>query len=390
MFAVFARARKALRTFGAVASLGVLTACNVSGPQVGQNINTNKPVPVALLVPGGSGSANDANLALALENAARLAMAELSGVKIDLRVYNTAGSPNQAAAVATKAVNDGAKIILGPVFAQNANAAGLAVSRRNVNVLSFSNNADIAGGNVFVLGNTFQNTANRLVRYAARQGKGRILVLHGRDQAETKGANAVKAAIASSSATLAGVSSFGLSQNGIINALPAIRSQVRKSRAQSVFMTSGTSGALPLLAGLLPENGVSPANTQMIGLQRWDIPATAMTLPGLQGGWFAIPDPTLANRFRARYEARYGASPHPISGLAYDGIAAIGALVKSGRSNALTTTALTQAQGFVGVSGVFRLRPNGTNERGLAIAQIQNNRVVIVDPAPKSFGGAGF
>jgi hypothetical protein len=34
--------------------------------------------------------------------------------------------------------------------------------------------------------------------------------------------------------------------------------------------------------------------------------------------------------------------------------------------------------------------PNGTNERGLAVAQIRGNQVVVIDPAPRSFGGAGF
>ncbi len=390
MFSVFVRTRKAIGLLFAILGLTALAACGVQGPQVGQNINPGKPVPVALLVPGGSGSANDANLAVSLENAARMAMAELSGVEIDLRVYNTGGSPNQAAAMATKAVNDGAKIILGPVFAQSANAAGVAVARRNVNVLSFSNNTGIAGGNVFVLGNTFENVANRLVRYAARNGKGRIMILHGNDQAEVQGSQAIQAAISNSGATLAGTASFELSQNGIINAMPTISSKVKSSGAQSVFFTSGTSGALPFLAGLLPENGVSPATTQFIGLQRWDIPSNALALPGVQGGWFALPDPGLSSRFASRYQARYGASPHPIAGLAYDGIAAIGALAKSGRANALTSTALTQSQGFVGVNGIFRLRPNGTNERGLAVAQIQNNQVVVIDPAPRSFGGAGF
>jgi len=70
--------------------------------------------------------------------------------------------------------------------------------------------------------------------------------------------------------------------------------------------------------------------------------------------------------------------------------AAIGALVAQGDPNALTGAALTQAAGFTGTSGIFRLRNDGTNERGLAIAQIRDNQVVIVDPAPSSFGGAGL
>ena len=66
------------------------------------------------------------------------------------------------------------------------------------------------------------------------------------------------------------------------------------------------------------------------------------------------------------------------------------ALVKSGHADALSRGALTQPAGFVGVNGIFRLRPDGSNERGLAVAEIRNNQVVVIDPAPRSFGGAGL
>jgi len=390
MFAVLRVARKASGVFFALLSLAWLSACQVTLPSGGgPSIDTSRPVPVALLVPGGSGQATDASLARALENAARLAMSELDGVQIDLRVYNTGANADQAGAMATQAVADGAKIILGPVYAANANAAGVAVANRNVNVLAFSNNPSIAGGNVFILGPTFQNTANRLVRYAAQQGKGKIMVVHGTDTSETAGRDALHRAIANSSATLAGTVGFELSVNGVVNAVPEISRQVRSTGAQSVFMTSGTTGALPVLTQLLRENSVPPEVAQYVGLQRWDLPPEAPQNSALQNGWFALPDPLLSSQFNARYTTRYGAAPHPIAGLAYDGIAAIGALVKAGQANALTGAALTQAQGFVGVNGIFRLRGDGTNQRALSVAQIKDNQVVIIDPAPRSFAGAG-
>ena len=375
------------------ASCLALAACDtvpLPGGNSGPKIDTSEPVAVALLLPRGSGQASDDVLAAGLENAARLAMADLQGVEVDLRVYATAGDDARAAAVATQAVNEGAKIILGPVYASAANAAGTAVAARNVNVLSFSNNTDIAGGNVFVLGNTFENTADRLVKYAVSQGKRKILIVNGQDTAEQKGRAAIANAMARHGATDAGSTSFELSQNGVVQAVPKITSAVRSNGAQAVFFTSGTAGALPILGQLITENGVSPASTQFMGLQRWDIPASALELPALQGGWFAMPSPNLTAGFQSRYNAAYGQPPHPISGLAYDGIAAIGALVNAGKSDALTAGALTQGTGFRGVNGVFRLRSDGTNERGLAIATISENRVKILSPAPQSFGGAGF
>jgi Periplasmic binding protein len=390
MFAVLSSARKSLGIAFVLLSVVLLAACQPGGLGGGPSINTNRPVAVALLVPQGSVNPGDSVLAQSLENAARLAISDLEGVQIDLRVYPTAGLSGQAAEAARRAVNDGAKIILGPVFADAANATGVAVANRNVNVLSFSNNTEIAGGNVFVLGNTFENTANRLVSYSISQGRSNIMVVHGQDISEEIGRDAIISAIGRSGGTLAGVAGFELSQQGLIDAIPGIAGQVQSSGAQSVFFTSGTDGALPLLTQLLPENGVETDVSQFIGLRRWDIPATALALPGVQNGWFALPDPALNDRFRDRYAAAYGTPPHPIAGLAYDGIAAIGALIKSGQSDALTTAALTQGSGFVGVNGVFRLLPDGTNQRGLAIAQIRENQVIVIDPAPRSFTGIGL
>lgn len=360
------------------------------GTNSGPSINPAAPVQVALLVPAGSGDPTDALLAQNLENAARLAMSDLTGVRIDLRVYNTAGNAAQAATAATRAVDEGAVIILGPLYAEAANAAGVAVAGRGINVLAFSNNTSIAGGNVFVLGATFQNTANRLVRYSTRTGTNKFMVVHSDDLQGTVGRDAILTAIRGNGGQVAGVQGYPLSQQDIVAAADGIASTARSSGADAIFMTAGINADLPILATVLPERGISPSTTRYIGLTRWDAAPQALALPGLQGGIFAVPDTQMIQIFESRYASAYGSAPHPLAGLAYDGIAAIGALVARGNSNALTTSALTQGQGFQGTGGIFRLLPNGTNERGLAVAQIQNNQVVILDPAPRSFGGAGL
>ena len=391
MVSFFGAMRKTARHLLLAAATVFVAACDPAMLGFsGQNVNPNAPVPVALIVPGNTGQAGDDILSRSLENAARLAISDLQGPQIDLRVYSAGATPNQAAAAAIQAVNDGAKIILGPVYADAANAAGLAVAARNVNVLSFSNNAEIAGGNVFILGNTFQNTAIRLVDFAARQGRARIFIVHEQTPAGEVGKTAIQTAIARSSASLAGIQSFPYSQDGIIAAIPPIARMVQSAGADAIFLTATADGALPYLGQLLPEAGLTPDTIKYLGLTRWDVQPATLSLPGVQGGWFAMPDPTLDQRFQARYQAAYGSPPHPIAGLAYDAIAAIGALLGEGRRDALTTAALTQPSGFVGVGGIFRLRADGTNERGLAIAEVRDSQVVVIDPAPRSFAGAGL
>ena len=387
MVAFLSMARKLLRRGVGVLGLAALAACDA--PVVsGGFLDTTRAVPVALLVPQSSG-AEGARLAASLENAARLAIADLDGVDIELTVYDTGARPDMAAAAADRAVRDGARVILGPVFAEAASAAGNAVSGRGVPVLAFSNNPDIAGGNVFILGTTFDTIATRLARYSIAQGRDDIFIVNAESAAEEIGRDAIRRGIASGGGQVAGIASFPLSQEGVINAIPEIADQARLSGAEALFMTSGTAGALPFLADLLPENGIDPTEVQFIGLQRLDIPSSALTLTGLQNAWFALPDPGLIGQFSARYAANYGGQPHPNAYLGYDAVAAVGALFASETPNPLSAAALTQGSGFAGVGGVFRLLPNGTNERGLAVAQIQNQQVIVIDPAPRSFGGAG-
>ena len=392
MFAVFQYARKSLRKLAIPAMVLGLAACDTvpSSGLGGSGGGSGEPVPVALLVPSGTGQGTDELLAQSLENAARLAMRDLNGATIDLRVYPTAADASLAAANAEKAVDEGAKIIIGPVYASAANAAGRAVAADGVNVLSFSNNAAIAGGNLFVLGPTFQNTANRMVNFAVSQGKQRFVVVHGQDAAGTQGRDAILRAIAASGTSSVGTVGYALSQQDVIAAIPQITSAVTTNGADAVFMTTDSATALPLLSQLLPEAGVSTEVAQFIGLTRWDIPAQTLTLPGVQNGWFAVPDPASAAAFSSQYQAAYGAAPHPIGGLAFDAIAAIGALASRGNADALTAAQLTQGAGFQGASGIFRLNADGTNSRGLAVATISDAQVSIISPAPRNFGGSGF
>jgi hypothetical protein len=391
MLSVIHRTRKSLGRSFLVLCAVVLSACvPIGGTSTGPVTGAGGTVQVALLIPSGSGQAQDELFGQNLENAARLAMADLSGVTIDLRVYRTGGSPAQASALAKQAVDEGAQVILGPFYSEEANAAGVAVASSGVNVLAFSNNAAIAGGNVFVLGQTFDNTARRLASFAVRSGKSKILIVHDRNVAGEVGKSAIERGVAAAGGSVVGVTSYEFSQNGIVQAATGIVNTARSSGATALFLTADTAGALPLLSQLLVDNGIDRASTQFIGLTRWDIPPATLALPGVQGGWFAMPDPGLQAQFQSRYLAAYGTGPSAVAGLAYDGIAAIGALARSSNGAPISRSALTQSAGFAGVSGIFRLLPNGTNERGLAVAQIRSNQVVVIDSAPRSFAGAGF
>jgi hypothetical protein len=389
MLSVFHRLRNPLRTVAAGLAGLVLAGCQVGGPvlNTGPRIS-GETVDVAMLLPLSSQQGGDAIIARSLENAARMAASEQAGITVNLRVYNTDGQAAQAAAVARTAVQEGADVILGPLRSDSAAAVGVAVASSGVPVLSFSNNTEVAGGNVFVLGNTFANTADRIVGYAARNGAGNIVLVHAANLAGEVARDAVQRAAARSGATVAAAIPYEFSQTGVINAVPRVVQAIRDTGATGVILTSDSAGALPFFAQLLPENGLDTSAVRVMGLTRWDTPPQTLEFRGLQGGWFALPDQGALAGFQARYTAIYGAPPHTLASLGYDGVRAIAeTAAATGRVGGAD---LAASAGFQGAGGVFRLLTDGTNQRALAIAQVIDNQVAIIDPAPRRLGGPGF
>lgn len=375
-------------------TLAFLAACDLAipglgGENSGQQIDPSAPINVALLVPGGSGVAEMDAIAASLENSARMAISDLNGVQVNLRVYNTGRDPERAAQLALGAVAEGAQIILGPLDATSANAVGVAVAPANVNVLAFSNNPAVAGGNVFVLGNTFGNVSDRLVDFATRQGVTRYMIVHQDDLSGAVGRDAIATSIRAAGSEIVGTESYPFNQQGIFARAPAIASAVNANNAQAVFVTDNVAGGLPILATSLDDQGLNPATSPLIGITRWDAAPQIAELPGVQNGIFALGDAGREAAFRNRYDTTYSTQPHPLASLAYDGIAAIGALAATGDRNALTSASLTRSAGFAGATGPFRLRADGSNQRALAVARIANNQISIVEAAPTSFGNGG-
>ena len=95
------------------------------------------------------------------------------------------------------------------------------------------------------------------------------------------------------------------------------------------------------------------------------------------------PDAELRARFETSYEAAYGDGPSRLAGLGYD--AASLAVLMAANAGGIDRRILEDPNGFLGVDGLFRLRSDGTVERGLALYTIRNGQFEVLDPAPARF-----
>ncbi|GLQ35004.1 penicillin-binding protein activator [Amylibacter marinus] len=370
-----------------VPSTGTTTSSNGDGPRV----NPKATVKVALLVPSGSGNANHDSLADNLTKAAEMALKDHPEAKIRLKVYSTGGNAQQAASAARAALSDGSKVIIGPLFAEAANAVGQVAATKGINVLSFSNNTDVAGGNVFVMGNTFQNTANRIVSHASAQGFKSIAVIAPQNAAGQLASSAVRSAVSRSGARFAGAHSYPFSPEGISSSMPGIMSKISGSGATAVVLTADSASGLPIISSMMPTSTDDlEQSVKVLGLARWDIPSTTLSAPGLRGGWFTIPDRAAITAFNSRFSQTYGTTAHPLAGIAYDGVSAVAELLTEKNPGAVQRSQLTRTKGFFGASGAFRLIKDGSTQRALSVAEAGIGSFKVISNAPTSFGGSGL
>ena len=158
------------------------------------------------------------------------------------------------------------------------------------------------------------------------------------------------------------------------------------NRVDAIFIPDNAD-TVPQVAQQLAAAGVNMKRVQLLGTGLWDDPRVYADKQ-LDGGWFAAPDAAGYRSFVSRYRAKYGQEPVRTATLSYDAVALVAALVKTQGAQRFTDQVLTNASGFAGIDGVFRFRPDGTNERGLAVLRVAPGGPQVINPAPKSFGPA--
>ena len=141
---------------------------------------------------------------------------------------------------------------------------------------------------------------------------------------------------------------------------------------------------LRAIAPLLPFYDIDTRKVRLLGTVEWDEPALA-TEPSLYGSWFPAPSPRAREGFAKLYGESYGHRAPRLASLAYDATALAVVLAREEGQEKFTIPALTAANGFSGIDGIFRLLPSGVVERGLAVKEMRPRHSRVIHPAPRTF-----
>lgn len=345
---------------------------------------------VALLVPL---SGSEERIGRALQNAAELALFDTADQSFVLRPYDSGGGGDSARAEAAvqAAVADGADMILGPLFGASTTAIAPYARAAQVPVLSFSNDEAVAGDGVYVLGFLPRDQVRRVVNYAEVNGLTRFAAFVPSTPYGRSVASALQSATSEAGVQAVKISYYDPSTPDLTPSVKEFTEHDRRARQQPP-------GEVPFQAILLPDGAerlraigpmlayydVDSSNVRLLGTSIWEA-GDVTTEPTLVGGWYAAPGPDERAAFDQRYRAAFGSAPPAIAGLAYDATALAAALARDPAAGGFTPARLTASDGFAGVNGIFRLRADGLNERGLAVYEVGNGEKRVIDPAPQSF-----
>ena len=332
-----------------------------------------------------SASGNAGIAGVAMRNAAEMALAEFNNSNIQLLVKDDGGTAEAARLGAQQALDEGAQIILGPLFAQSVSFVGQAARARNVPVIAFSTDANVASNGVYLLSFLPESDVDRIVQYAASTGKHSYVALIPDNPYGIVVEAAFKQAVARRSGSqIVALERYPHDKAGMV---APIQSMTQAStRADALFLPDG-GDAVPDVVQAIIADGVNIKRLQLLGTGLWDDPRIYAT-PALDGGCYAAPDGVGYRNFSSRYRGRYSQDPVRTATLAYDAVALIAALVKTQGAQPFTQQILTNPSGFSGIDGLFRFRSDGMNERGLAVLRVATSGAQTVSPALRSFNGA--
>jgi branched-chain amino acid transport system substrate-binding protein len=387
---------------------------NLGAAPPSTNAGGKPQVKVAILLPL---SGPNAAIGHALLNAAQMALYDIGDDSFVLLPRDTEETPDGAAGAARNALEAGARLILGPLFSASISPVATLAQAAGVNVVAFSNDARAGGPGVYIMGFLPGTQVERVVSFAHGKGLTRFAALLPDNAYGQTVGDQLHQSVQAAGDQIVDVETYDAVGKDATNAVrqlahydahhAAIDAQIKllkdkkdAASKQTLQKLEADEAAAPLpfdavmlpdggerllaIAPLLPYYDVDTSRVKLLGSGQWDDPRLGKE-PALVGGWYAAADPQTRADFEQRYATLYGAKPPLVATIAYDATALAATLARAPNGADFGSQALTNPNGFSGLTGIFRFRGDGLVERNLAILEVTSDGAKVIDPAPASF-----
>jgi len=327
---------------------------------------------VAVIVPL---TGPDGPVGTSISNAAKLALIDTGEKTITISVYDSAG-PGGVFGATERAIAEGSRLILGPLLSEDVRAAAPVARRAGVPVIAFSNDEEVAGNGVYILGFTPDQSIGRVVSYAHSRGVNSFGALMPTGLYGQRATQSLLAAVRKSGGKVAAMETYDRSPA----ALTAAARRLNAKGAMDAILIGDSSRMAALAAPVLRTGPIR------LGTELWGTDRTIGRSTALRGAWFAAAPDAQFDRLVTRYRARYGKTPYRLASLGYDAVLLAVRNAKNwpiGRQ--FPAKSLIDPEGFAGVDGSFRFGRDGIAERLLEVRSVTQSGATVVSPAAKAF-----
>ncbi len=329
---------------------------------------------VALLVPL---TGSNAAVGQSIANAATMALIDTGNKSVRMTTYDTGPG---AAAAAARALAEGNRLFLGPLLSEDANAVAPTARKAGVPVISYSNDAGVAGDGVFAMGFSPAQSIDRVVRYAKGRGVSRFAALVPVGGYGRNASTAIIRSVEHAGANLVAMKSYQRNAKSLERAVAELG---RNQGYDAVLVADGA--RLAISAAPLIRKSSSP-QARILGTELWTAEQSALTAAALGGAWYASVSDTRYRQLATAYRRQFGKSPFRLASLGYDSMLLVVKVARDWKvGNPFPVDQLGDADGFVGVDGAFRFGANGVAQRALEVDEVTPAGTKTISPAPANF-----
>lgn len=333
---------------------------------------------IALLVPL---SGQNAGVGRSLQNATQLAVLDTKSDVLRITTYDT-GAAGGAAAAVQQAIADGNRLILGPLLAEEAREVAPIARRARVPVLSFSNDASVAGNGTFILGYVPGQSIERVVNYAARSGITDFAALIPTGLYGERASTALLRSVEQARGKVLALETYDARPGSMTSAM----AKIGRSPFQAILLAGSADGAVA--AAPLIRRAPSGKTARLLGTELWNTDSAIGGKAALNGAWFASVPDNYYRQYATKYRARFGTAPYRLSTLGYDAVLLTVRIARDWRPGTeFPERRLVEPEGFAGLDGAFRFGRDGVAERALEVQEIRGGTTATVSPAPPNFKG---
>ncbi len=347
---------------------------------VGSPVTASGKYRIALLLPL---SGRAAPIGQSLQQAAEMALFDTGAKELALAAYDSGETADTAVEAYRKARVDGAALVLGPLFGTSATALAPLVQQGGANVVSFSNDEQVAQRGVWIMGIAAPPQVRRVVDYAIDSGVKRFAAFAPQTSYGQQMIQTMESQVTIRGGRVAAVELFDANSADLNTPARRLAEASRGEDKLAVLVPVAPPRLSAALAALAAA-GIDNKSVQLIGTGVWDVPNVGQEVM-LRGAWYAAPDPAKRADFERRFLSTYGRPPHRLATLAYDGVSLAGHLARLKQGGDFSEAAITNPNGWSGIDGIFRFLPNGRSERALAVIAVQAGPGQVVSPAPTNF-----